>query len=237
MYQHNSLLLTPVPGTQRGGEGRAGRREQRTSTGSTGNATPGRHHRARSAGQPIPHSTPPSGFRALRISGDRPGTRASRTQVQPRPLPSSPAVTASTVPHQIAATRSRSLPTSGSRSRPSPRGTTAAGNAAPAGDKKLLRQPDGRGGEWRQALAEAGKIYYWNSRTREVQWKKPPGWKDELDLQPTPNGGSVPPPKADLAVPPPAKPPVAADEGVAGVTTHHASVSPLRPQPASPPNG
>lgn len=40
-------------------------------------------------------------------------------------------------------------------------------------DKEEDSEDEDEEGEWREALAQTGKKYYWNAKTRETRWEKP----------------------------------------------------------------
>jgi cytochrome b pre-mRNA-processing protein 3 len=40
-------------------------------------------------------------------------------------------------------------------------------------DDELEEAIDDEGGEWKEAITPAGKIYYWNTKTRESRWQRP----------------------------------------------------------------
>eukprot|EP01062_Namystynia_karyoxenos_P002730 TRINITY_DN1096_c1_g2_i1.p1 TRINITY_DN1096_c1_g2~~TRINITY_DN1096_c1_g2_i1.p1 ORF type:complete len:1013 (+),score=244.87 TRINITY_DN1096_c1_g2_i1:124-3039(+) len=81
--------------------------------------------------------------------------------------------------------RSRSLPTTGSRrvsfdppSRAADLRTSQTGTGTRRGGQTSPGELQ-RSGQWRQAKADSGRIYYWNTHTREVSWNPPPDWKAE----------------------------------------------------------
>ena len=45
-------------------------------------------------------------------------------------------------------------------------------------EETIATGDDGDEGEWREALANTGKVYYWNAKTRETRWEKPDSMKD-----------------------------------------------------------